>query len=433
MTAVHDLDARLRTCIHCGLCLEHCPTYVDLCTEMDSPRGRIVLMRGLHERRIEPTPAVAQHLNRCLGCRGCETACPSGVRYGELLEHFRSQSGLPAESTVMPRLMAFANFYLFPYRRRMRAAVAMARAVRWLGASHLVRATPLARWIPDWMLRLDAMLPTTIDAAEPLRREYRAGPRDAQRARLFIGCVAEVLRPRTHRATIRVLNRHGCDVECPPAQGCCGALHLHAGRRGEACALARANIDALHGDAPVITNVAGCGAMLKQYGDLLADDPAYAAPAAEFARRVRDVSEFVATLEPVPPTRAMPIRAVYHDPCHLGHAQSVRSAPRELLRRIPGLQLVELNDGELCCGAAGIYNLTHPDIADRLAEAKLRRIRDTRAELVITGNIGCMLHLGARARRDNAPIRIVHTMELLDEACDPRTAPPPYNPDSEAP
>jgi glycolate oxidase iron-sulfur subunit len=461
MNAAEAIEQRFRACVHCGLCLESCPTYVQLGTEMDSPRGRIVLMRGIDEGRIDPTPTVLRHLDLCLACRACETACPSNVEYGRLIEHFRGKhpplsGGIAAAlggHALADRALALLLFKVFPHRQRLKLGLTLGRWLRAMGALDLLRELAwhgrLARvsnWLPTWLLRMEQMLP---DLPPPLRIPHpairtsyaenrsialsarNAAPRFPSRtaAALFLGCVGEAVFPHVNRATVRVLNRFGCRVSCPQGQVCCGAIHLHGGRRADAQALARANVDALAGDDPIVTNVAGCGAVLKQYGDLLADDPRYADRAVRFARRVRDVSEYLVervetnglpsvgfTL--VRESLLAPIRVAYHDPCHLCHAQGVREQPRKLLRAIPGLELVELDDGEMCCGAAGTYNLTQPDMADALGRRKLDRIRATGASIIATGNAGCLLHLSAIARKETRKLTFVHPVELLGCALD---------------
>lgn len=410
-----SLDQLFQSCVHCGLCLEHCPTYVTRNFEPDSPRGRILLMRGLHDARIDLTPAVQRHLDLCLDCRACETACPSGVRYGRLIEHFRTTQPRPPRTAWTERLLDYLLYEIFPDRRRLARWLRVGQFARAIGATRFADLTGLSRLLPPMLDRMQRMLPDDDPApAEPLRAEYpAAAPR--RRASFFVGCVGEAVFPHTNRASLRVLNASGASVDCPASQTCCGAIHHHGGRLADALRLARANIDAFPGSDPIVTSIAGCGAMLKQYGALLADDSAYARRATDFSRRVQDISEFVADAPPLA-LRPLPLRVTYHDPCHLCHAQGIRRQPRDMLRRIPGLQLVDLPESELCCGAAGTYNLTQPEMSATLALRKLDRIRSTGASVVATGNAGCLLQLRAAAREHAAPIEVIHPIDLLDKA-----------------
>jgi len=407
-----------RACIHCGLCLEHCPTYVQLGVEMDSPRGRILLMHGILDGRIEPTPAVRNHLDLCLGCRACETACPSGVQYGALLERFRDVDRANRKVTPSQRLLDYLLFNVFPNRSRLARCLALGRAARAIGLDRAIEQTGLLDMLPAWFGKLLRMLPPDDEPAEPLRDIYPAATPRAQAA-FFVGCIGEAMFANTNRATLRVLNANGVTVECPDSQVCCGAIHAHAGRTDEARALARENIEVFTGDAPIVTNIAGCGAMLKHYADLLADDPQYAEKAAAFASRVHDISEYLVGLRLTPPTHELRARVTYHDPCHLCHAQSIRRQPRELLRAIPGLELVDLPESEMCCGAAGTYNLTQPEMSAELAARKMACIARTGATIVATGNAGCILQLRSAA---DARVEVSHPVELLDRAYTGETA-----------
>ncbi len=413
-------DQLFRACVHCGLCLENCPTYVHLGNEADSPRGRIWLMHALAQGRIEHTAAVQRHLDLCLGCRGCETACPSGVRYGALLERHRAAHP-PAHPPGWARLFDYVIFRVFPDRARLRRWARVGRTARRFGLDRLLAILVRARLLPTWVAQMQRLLPPRSIQVEPLRPHYPAAPCPTtpapNRAWLFAGCAAEALFPATNRAAVSVMNAVGVDVATDPAEVCCGAIHLHAGRRDDACRQARANIIAFAGDDPIVTPVAGCGAMLRQYGELLHDDPEFSRRAAAFSARVRDVSEFVAALLPAGAARrplpGAPLRVAYHDPCHLCHALRVRLPPRQLLRAVPGVEIVEIDDGEMCCGAAGTYNLVHPDLARRLAESKLARIDATGAAVVAAGNAGCLLHLAAVSRETGRRLEFVHPIDLL--------------------
>jgi glycolate oxidase iron-sulfur subunit len=393
-------------CVHCGLCLSACPTYVELGTEMDSPRGRIYLMKGLEEGTLPMTADVARHLDLCLGCRACETACPSGVRYGELIESARSFVEEQHQRPLVDRLRRRMVTMLFPRPQLLRALLFPLRLLELVGVLPVLRRTNafaamlprLGRWDP---------LPSVVPARETER----------QRVGLLAGCVAQVLFAETNRATVRVLTRNGCSVTTPVLQTCCGALYLHAGARRQALECARHNIDAFPSDlSAILVNAAGCGAMLKEYGALLADDPVYAARAADFSARVRDITEFLATLPLVVPRGALNARVTYHDACHLAHGQGVRDAPRQLLRQIPGLELVELPESDTCCGSAGSYNITEPEMARRLGDRKAANICATGTTCVAAANPGCVMQIQASLQRAGVAATVLHPVELLDRA-----------------
>ena len=393
-------------CVHCGLCLSACPTYVELGTEMDSPRGRIYLMKGLEDGTLEMTPDVARHLDLCLGCRACETACPSGVRYGELIESARSFVEAHHQRPLSDRWRRKMIATLFPHPQRLRALLLPLRLLELMGV------LAVGRRMSGWV----GMLPE-LRSWGPLDEFTPAQGGETHRVALLAGCVAQVLFPETNRATVRVLTRNGCHVTTPAQQVCCGALYLHAGEHDRARDCARRNLDAFPADADaIIANAAGCGAMLKQYGELLADDPVYAARAQAFSAKVRDVTEFVATLPLVPPQETFRARVTYHDACHLAHGQGVRTAPRQLLHKIPGVDLVELTDADTCCGSAGSYNLTEPEMARRLVERKVANIRASGAACVAVANPGCAMQIQAGLRRAGLAVAVAHPIELLDRA-----------------
>jgi len=393
-------------CVHCGLCLSACPTYIELGTEMDSPRGRIYLMKGLEEGSLTLTPDVARHLDLCLGCRACETACPSGVRYGELIESARSFVEERHERSFADRLRRRVITVLFPHPQLLRALLLPLRFLELVGGLAALRR----------INGFAAMLPK-LGWWEPLPEIVSSCGAERQRVGFVAGCVAQVLFAETNRATVRVLTRNGCSVTTPTRQGCCGALYLHAGARREALDCARHNIDTFpdHLDA-IIVNAAGCGVALKQYGELLADDPHYAARAHAFSAKVRDVTEFLAGLPLEKPENEAHARVTYHDACHLAHGQGIRAAPRALLQQIPGLELVELPESDTCCGSAGSYNLTEPEMARRLGDRKVANIRATGATCVAAANPGCAMQIQAGLRRAGLDISVKHPVELLDAA-----------------
>jgi len=401
-----DLD-EIRKCVHCGICLPQCPTYRVLGEEMDSPRGRIYLMRAAAEGRVGLNETFQRHIDLCLGCRACETACPSGVRFGSLLEATRAQlrrEGPPPKQRLLDRFV----FSVFPEPARLGAALAGFRLYKRSGLRALVRASGVLRRFP----RLAAMesLLDDVPPAAPLPELVPARGQAVGRVGLLTGCVQRHLYPNVNRDTARLLALAGFDVVIPPAQGCCGALELHAGRAEAHAARAGALTASFPADLDfIVTNAAGCGAAMKEYGQHV--------PALEsFAARVRDVSELLADAEL--PLGALDLTVTYHDACHLAHGQRVRQEPRRLLARIPGVRLVELGDSDLCCGSAGVYNLLEPEMARDLLDRKLARIAETGARVVAAANPGCLLQIAAGCRERGLDVTLVHPVELLARAAD---------------
>jgi len=411
--------ADLSQCVHCGFCLQQCPTYLQLGLETDSPRGRIHLVRALAEGRAAATPSLVRHLDLCLQCRACETACPSSVPFGRIMESGRAMLVQQGKIPLAWRLRIWLLRQLFSYPKRLALVFSLLRLYQRSGLQRLLRASRLLRLLPRGLPEAESMLPDVPPRAFQLAAA--ANPAPARSVALLTGCVMPLLYPRTHEATVRVLQRHGFGVVAPPDQRCCGALSLHAGDRRTTRELARRNIDAflaVEGEA-VVVNSAGCGSAMKEYGGLLADDPEYAEKAQRFSALVRDATEFLSTLPFQPPRAALPYRATYQDPCHLAHAQQVRAAPRELLRAIPGLDLVELETPDRCCGSAGIYSFAQREMSLRLLDDKMRDVAATGADVIATANPGCMMQLEAGLRRHpstEGPRRVVHVIELLDEA-----------------
>ena len=374
----------LLDCVHCGLCTAACPTYVETGDENDSPRGRIYLMRGVIDGRLPLDDHVRGHLDLCLDCRACETACPSGVQYGKLIEPFRIEmeqlAGSKAKSDDW--FHRYILFGMFPYPEKMRKALIPARIAQVLKLDRLVDRLGLLRLLPVPLRRLVQMLPPLRAAEPPLPAVLPAKGKQRARVALFSGCISDALFRHTNWATARVLQENGCEVIVPRSQGCCGAIHFHAGSSQPARELADANIAAFDLDKcdAVIVNVAGCGAMLKDYGHHW--DDAHQSQRSKFADKVRDVHEFLDELGLVPPTGRLELTATYHDACHLAHAQQITQQPRNLLSQIPGLDLVPLPETELCCGAAGTYNLTQPEMSERLSRRKLDNILSTGANVV---------------------------------------------------
>ena len=409
---------RFQECVHCGLCTASCPTYIETGDENDGPRGRIYLMRAVTDGRLAMGPEVRRHLELCLDCRACETACPSGVQYGRLIEPFKvaiQQTSLDpdARPSLLQRLILK---HLFPYPKRVRLALLPARIAQKLGLLKAAERVGLTKLLPPTLRGLQAMLPDRLRPKRKLPGLLPAIGTRRARVALFNGCVADAMFPETNAATARVLQKNGCEVVNPARQVCCGAIHYHSGMEAPAIDLARKNLDAfdLEEIDAIIVNAAGCGAMLKDYPHLMPE--ADRDRAVRFASKVRDVSEFLYPLGLVPPTREVRAKVAYHDACHLCHGQGIRSQPRQLLAAIPGVELVPLKESELCCGAAGTYNLTEPEMSARLGRRKVANIEATGAEVVATGNVGCILQIAKHARDAGLSIEVVHPIDLLDRA-----------------
>ena len=402
-----DLEGIL-DCVHCGICLPQCPTYRVLGQEMDSPRGRVYLMRAATEGRIGLTENFVLHMDRCLGCRACETACPAGVPFGRLLEETRGQIERNVPRPLGRRLLGRLALGVFPERRRLGQLLTLTRLYQRSGLQALVRGTGLLGAFPRVaaMERLLPALPSTPAPRLPAETLPAGAPRGT--VALLEGCVQAFLFPGVNRATVSLLARAGYRVVVPDGQGCCGALHLHWGERAGGRERARQNLAAFVDADWIVTNAAGCGAALRDYGHLLPDDPR----AAALAARVRDVTELLAEHLPGP-RRPLDLSVTYHEPCHLAHGQRVREAPRTVLRAIPGLRLVELAESDTCCGSAGVYNLLEPEIAGQLLARKLDRIAATGAEVVASGNPGCLLQLRQGLAARGLAVRACHPVELL--------------------
>ncbi len=409
-------------CVHCGLCLNACPTYRELGLEADSPRGRIYQMIQVEKGRLPIGDSFVKHIDLCLDCRACETACPSGVEYGKLVEMARAQIEQHYHRPPLTTLMRKLFYYeLLPHPARLRFVGALLRFYQQSGLEKLVLGSGILKLLPG---RLDQLAQLSPRMESPfffdrLGKTFPAEGERKYRVALFAGCIANLSFARLNDATIRVLTKNGCEVIVPREQGCCGALHVHAGIRNLARDLAKRNIEIFRpGDFDAfITNAAGCGSVLKEYPLLFEEEEReFYEPAKAFVAKVRDVTEFLAGIDFNRELGTLNARATYQDPCHLGHGQNVRSAPRKLLAAIPGLELVELKEAEVCCGSAGVYNVLQNEMADRLLENKMRRIDETKADLVLTANPGCLLQLRAGEKRTAHPRRVLHVVELLDEA-----------------
>ncbi|HTQ38532.1 MAG TPA: (Fe-S)-binding protein [Pirellulales bacterium] len=407
---------RFLECVHCGLCTASCPTYAELGNENDGPRGRIYLMRAVTDGRLELSAELRRHIDLCLDCRACETACPSGVQYGRLIEPFRvglEQFGdeKHASDDWFHRRILFG---LFPYPRRLARRLFPVRVAQRTGLWWLLKHLGAMRLLPAQLRQLTTLLPPAKRRGRRLPEILPAVGKPRARVAFFTGCVADVFFRPTHWATLRVLQQNGCDVLVPQAQACCGAIHFHGGASEPARHFADANLAAFKVDEvdAVVVNVAGCGAMLKDYGHHWHDE--LQPLRKKFAAKVKDIHEFLAELGLVAPQGEINLKATYHDACHLVHAQKVRDAPRKLLSLIPGLELRELPESELCCGAAGTYNLTQPEMSQQLSRRKWQNILGTGAQAVVTANAGCILQIAREARQQGQRLPVYHPMDLLD-------------------
>ena len=406
-------------CVHCGFCLPTCPTYVLWGEEMDSPRGRIYLMKAALEGRVEMSPTFVRHFDTCLGCMACVTACPSGVQYGPLIERTRAQIERRYRRPPSDRGFRSLLFKLLPYPGRMRYA--LAPMVLLSGIVSSLERPGLLNFLPRRLRAMLMLAPRTSWSAlfgKMPEHTPAVGPARLK-VGLLTGCVQRLAFPQVNRATINVLAAEGCSVEAPAGQGCCGALPLHAGFLEQARDLARHNIDTFErtGVDRIVVNAAGCGSCMKEYGELFADDAQWARRARSFSARVRDVSEMLVELgEPRAVRRPIGARVVYHDACHLAHAQQIRSQPRALLASIPGVEVLTPAESEICCGSAGIYNLVESEAAQDLGARKAAHIASLRPDIVATANPGCMLQIAAAGRRLGFKWEIVHPIELVERS-----------------
>jgi glycolate oxidase iron-sulfur subunit len=415
-------QADLDRCVHCGLCLNACPTYRELGVEMDSPRGRIYQMVQVAEG--QPIgDSYREHIDLCLACRGCESACPSGVQYGRLVEAARADI---EANTTRPWLTRMVRDFVFrkllPSPMLLTAAGAMLYVYQVSGLQKVLRLSGLMKLLGPLgdreALTPSAQIPFFF---RQIGQTFPAEGERKYRVAMMAGCIANISFARLNEATVRVLQKNGCEVVIPAAQTCCGALHVHAGIRDQARTLARQNIDAVlsredHGFDAIITNAAGCGSTLKEYDELFEHEPAYFEKAKQFKALMKDVTEFLASIELNRKMNPVEATVTYQDSCHLAHGQKVRNAPRQLLRAIPGLKFREMPLSDICCGSAGIYNVLHTDLSMRILEKKMDNVALARAEIVATANPGCMLQLEAGVRKWGHGERVAHVIELLDEA-----------------
>ena len=413
-TSSETLDRLVDDCVHCGFCLPTCPTYSLWGEEMDSPRGRIHLVEQAATSGRLPESTVG-HLDACLGCMACVTACPSGVKYDQIIERARAEVENTFERPRSQRLLREAIFALFPYPARLRAMRGPLAAYQRSGLQKLVRRSGLLERLPETLQTMEGVAPTIRRRVTLPERVPAQGTRRAV-VGMLTGCVQREFFPGVNAATARVLAAEGCDVVVPRSQGCCGALSVHSGRKEEAQGFARRLLDSFAdaGVEHVVVNSAGCGSSMKEYGDLLRDVPGYAERAEDFAGRVRDISEVLVELGPVAPRHSLPMTVAYHDACHLAHAQGVRTPPRELLGGVPDLQLKEITEGGMCCGSAGVYNLLNPGPARELGDRKAGHVAATDADLLVTANPGCLLQISSALNRAGTSMATAHTVEVLD-------------------
>jgi len=406
-------------CIHCGLCLNACPTYRLWNLEADSPRGRIHQMIQVEQGNVPVTDSFVDHIDKCLDCRACETACPSGVEYGKLVEYARARIERDYRRPLSSRMARDVVYRrLLPYPKRIAAVARLLRFYQRSGLQSLARSTGLLKLFG--VDKRERFLPRVDDNFfyDQLGKTFPATGKRRARVAFFAGCVANVTFAELNAATIRVLTANGCDVLVPDGQLCCGALAAHAGVRDVARELARQNLRAfvLNDVDAIVTNAAGCGSTLKEYDHLFTPDETEYGYASAFAKKTRDVTEFLAVLRLSAPLKAIPLRVTYQDSCHLLHGQKVREAPRKLLRAIPGLDLVELPHSDLCCGSAGVYNVTQTEASLELLTEKMGCASATRAQVIATSNPGCLLQMRAGAEMHHTNQQVLHVMELLDQA-----------------
>jgi glycolate oxidase iron-sulfur subunit len=407
-------------CVHCGLCLNACPTYRELGVEMDSPRGRIYQMIAVDEGRLAMGESFVRHMDLCLDCRACETACPSGVEYGKLIEAARTQIERNYKRPWPERLMRWLVFrHLFPSPRALEIAGSLLHTYQASGLQEMVRRGGLLQDFPR-LAALEALSPTAESPTffSRIGKTFPAHGKKRYRVALHAGCIANFAFARLHEATVRVLQANGCEVVVPAGHICCGALHVHAGMRDLARDLARKNIEEFRRESfdAVLTNAAGCGSTLKEYGYLLKDDSQWSRAAEEFSQRMGDVMEFLSDIGLVEEFAPLTVAVTYQDSCHLAHGQKVRQAPRKLLQAIPGLRLLEMPLADLCCGSAGIYSVTETGLSMRLLKGKMEAVNATGAGVIATANPGCILQLRAGVKLYGRCQEVLHVVELLDRA-----------------
>lgn len=405
-------------CVHCGFCLPTCPTYALWGEEMDSPRGRIYLMKLGHEGKVRMTDTYVRHFDQCLGCMACVTACPSGVQYDKLIEATRSQIERRFGRSFMDRFSRRLIFSLFPFPQRLRLLARPLWFYQHSGIQNLIRRVGLLNLLPQRLRAMETLLPS-ISWGQLRRRLPERVPAQGptrRRVGLLLGCVQSVFLPEVNRATARVLAAEGCEVAIPAEQGCCGALMVHAGLEEKALGMARRLIEVFEQTKvdTIVINAAGCGSSMKEYAHLLRDDANFAERARAFAAKCKDISEVLGELEPRAVRHPVRMRVAYHDACHLQHAQGIRSQPRAVLETIPGLEVVEIPESALCCGSAGVFNLVEAKTARELGDRKVQNLLSTKADALVSSNPGCLLQLKAGLRRAGHEMPMMHLVELID-------------------
>ncbi len=418
-----DLDySVVQQCMHCGLCLPTCPTYDATKLERNSPRGRISLMRAIADGKLEATEAFSDEMYFCLGCLACMTACPAGVNYAELFEHARAEAEASQVKATPKRgfIRWLTLRWMFMDLGRLQLVGSAIRLYQQLGLQTFIRKSGVMKLMPKRLQELEAMTPTVQPkfSAELISPVTPASGERKYRVAMLTGCAQDLMYSDVNRDTVEVLARNGCEVVTPPSQSCCGSLHAHNGELDMAAELARKNIDQFPPEQfdAIITNAGGCGSHLKHYANILAKDPVYRERAKLWDKKCKDIHEWLGAIGVQAPKSATPQTVTYHESCHLCHGQKITTQPRQLLKTIPNLKLVELPESNWCCGSAGIYNITQPEMANQLLDRKLEHIKSTKAEVVATGNPGCMAHILNGARKQNLPLRIVHPITLLAES-----------------
>ncbi|NIP37659.1 MAG: 4Fe-4S dicluster domain-containing protein [Candidatus Dadabacteria bacterium] len=410
----------INDCVHCGFCLPTCPTYVETKNELDSPRGRIHLIKNAVEGKIPLDGSLVKHLDLCLGCLACETACPSGVKYSSLIETSRSQIERRYDRPGSENFIRSLIFSIFPYPLRLKLLLPFLLAQKYLGINFLLNKTGLINILPR-VLRNFIKLAPDVDASAA----FSGLPSFAQAAALarykvilLRGCVQSVFFPKVNKASVNVLSKLGCNVEIPKKQGCCGALSLHSGRMDEARKFARRLIDEFskYEAQYIIVNSAGCGSSMKGYSELLKDDPQYKNKAKEFSSKIKDIMEFIHEIGLDMELNEINKTVTYQDACHVAHGQGITLEPREFLHKIPGINFTELNESDMCCGSAGIYNLVQPDMSEKLLNRKVLNIKEIKPDVLVASNPGCLLQITSGLKKEGVKIETAHPIELIDQA-----------------
>ena len=424
-------ESDLYRCVHCGLCLSACPTYRTLKVETESPRGRIALMKAVKEERLPISDRVVSHWEMCLQCRACEAVCPSGVPYGRIMEYSRAQVfKLNKQGNNLKMISKYFLNAALPHPKRLLVGAYLIRLYQTSGFQTLLRTSRVLKLLPRKFESLETQLPVMGKKFfKPTETIFMAQGKAEHKVGLLAGCVMPLMQGETMRATVRVLNKNQCDVVVPVGQGCCGALNLHSGDLETAREMAKRNIDIfLKAEVDVIvTSSAGCGANMKEYCELLKNDPVYFQKAQVFSELTKDITEFLVNLPIKIPNSNIPRKITYQDPCHLAHAQRITSAPRQILKCIPGVQLIEMEDSSVCCGSAGIYSAIQPKVSNQILQDKLEKIADTNTQQVVTANPGCMAQIGSGLKSQQSTTTVCHVVDLLDEAYLAETVDKPEN------